>query len=192
MGAADTTLGNLLVDRRSENRPTDYRREGPCTGLRHSTESTRYTNSKAGRMAAPSTAPWRRSEYAVAYALKHRGVRCRNIGAQLKSWDIETENGVRIDVKDSLLTNGRWVVNLRRRRQKKHPDFYVVALRGLNGPHGETHRAFVILDAKDYPTQTVLIWTVRSLISKHATECGDWNAILQEEQRREGTITAGN
>ena len=127
--------------------------------------------------------PWLQSEYTVAYALRHRGVKCKNVGHYRRSWDIETQNGLRIDVKDSGLRNNRWTINLRRRGRKKHgtPDFYIVCLRGLIGPNGPTHRAFVVLNAKDYQNQTMLIWTVKSLLMKHASECGAWHRIVEAE-----------
>jgi hypothetical protein len=124
---------------------------------------------------------FQQSEYAVRYALEYRGVTCRNVGHLRQPWDIETANGIRIDVKDSQLRNGRWTVNLRRKGSPRLADFYVVCLRGLQGQRGFANRVFVILDARDYLTQSLLIWTVRSLLNKHAGEVGAWHKILERE-----------
>jgi len=131
-------------------------------------------------------AEWLQSEYTVAYSLRHRGVKCRNVGHQRKAWDIETEHGVKIDVKDSELRRGRWTINFRRRGRSKHgePDFFIVCLRGLESLGDGHRRAFVVLDAKDYQEQTMVIWSLRSLLHKHAHECGAWHKIVEAEAAR--------
>ena len=129
--------------------------------------------------------PWQQSEYTVSYSLRHRGVKCRNVGHLRKAWDIETQSGLRIDVKDSELRNGRWTINFRRRGCKKHgtADFFIVCLRGLASLNNGNRRAFVVLDAKDYQEQTMVIWSLRSLLHKHAHECGAWQKIVEAERR---------
>jgi len=84
------------------------------------------------------------SEYAVTYALKHRGIKCKAMGRLKKPWDIETSNGLRIEVKDSDLHRGMWVVNLEAGQDRK-ADFLVIALRGLTGLRGTAQRLFVVL-----------------------------------------------
>ena len=78
---------------------------------------------------------WRQAEFSTAYALRHRGVGCRNVGHKFLPWDVETHSGIKVEVKDSELHRGCWVVNLRRRhrktRSKGKPDFIVVSLRGF-------------------------------------------------------------
>jgi hypothetical protein len=130
---------------------------------------------------------WRQSEISCAYALRHRGVRCKNVGHLNLPWDIVTRGGVRIDVKDSELHGGQWVVNLRRRgdKRKVEADFYVVALRGLEGIRGVTFRLYVILPARPLRKKCHLRWTLRSLLLRYARNIGAWEKILKEEAKRD-------
>lgn len=130
---------------------------------------------------------WQQAEYSTGYALRHRGLKCRNVGHLYLPWDVETHSGIKIDVKDSELHRGLWTVNLRRHRRTRgnsKPDFYVVSLRGLRGFNGVTHRLWVVLDAKKFRKQKMLRWTLRSLLTLHARDIGDWQKILKVERGR--------
>lgn len=138
-----------------------------------------------------SRTAWQQAEVSTAYALRHRGVRCRNVGHLYRPWDVETRGGIRVEVKDSMLHRGLWAVNLQRHERKNvkqssdaHSDFYVIALRGILGFKGVTHRLWIVLDAKKYRNTKFLRWTLRSLLNKHARDIGDWSKILKKEKRR--------
>ena len=138
-------------------------------------------------MSAKRTA-WQQAEISTAYALRHRGVKCRNVGHKYLPWDVETRSGIRIEVKDSELHRGLWAINLQRWRRKSvgvgKPDFYVIALRGITGFHGVTTRLWVILDAKKFRKKKFLRWTLRSLLTLHARDIGAWEKILRVDRRK--------
>jgi hypothetical protein len=133
---------------------------------------------------------WRQSEYTVTYALRHRGISCKNVGRLNLPWDIITAGGLKIGVKDSELHRGKWAVNRRRHGQSKRgdPDFYVICLRGLQGFKGVAQRLFVILSNKEF-TGKMQCWTLRSLLHHHAKHIGDWGRILRSEHRRKHAVS---
>jgi hypothetical protein len=134
--------------------------------------------------------PWKngipaskKAEYAVTELIRrHCGIRAKAVGGNGKGsspFDVLTERGVRVEVKDSKRNaRGEWYFNIVRhgRLDERQVDAYVFTLRGLG------KRVFVVVPA---PVETRSIkMTLRTLVNKWSRYVDNWGLIAQMDKKR--------
>jgi hypothetical protein len=110
-------------------------------------------------------------------------VKATAVGRKNFSWDVVTENGIKVEVKDSELHQGMWVVNLR--GMQHDADFIAVSLRGLTGHRGFAQRVWVVLPKGVITRGTKLLrWSLRKIINTYSKYIAAWDQVVDAERRR--------